>query len=277
MVPRALVPELQKLSPQDPEYVERIARWTRAERSDVEGLYASPINPAAAAYIVAVVTDLSRRYDVDGVHLDYVRYPRDDFDYSAAALREFRTSLAGDLASEEQQRLDARAPGDPLIYADTFPARWAAFRRSRLTALVMRIRTAVKAERPNALVSAAVPPEATEATTARLQDWSLWAQNGLLDAVCPMAYTPDAAIFERQIADALQTAAPASVWAGIGAYKLAPGDVLSQIQASRVAGSAGFILFSYDSMIDPTQSVPNYLEQIGRARLQPAGTAGSTR
>jgi uncharacterized lipoprotein YddW (UPF0748 family) len=224
-----------------------------------------------------VVTDLVRRYAVDGVHLDYVRYPRDDFDYGPAALREFRASLDEDLPPAEARRLAERARTDPLVHADTFPVRWASFRRSRLTALVMRIRTAVKAERPEALVSAAVVPDVVEAAGVRLQDWGLWAQNGLLDAVCPMAYTPDLSHFARQVSEAVRASAPGALWAGIGAYKLDPAQVLAQIQEARRAGSAGYLLFSYDSMTDPAQPAADYLERVGRAALDESAPHGRTR
>jgi uncharacterized lipoprotein YddW (UPF0748 family) len=225
---------------------------------------------------VSVIDDLVRRYPVDGVHLDYVRYPREDFDYGAASLSEFRESLVAELAPADRERLDARVAREPTVYPDTFPARWAAFRRSRLTSLVMRIGTAARAVRPGLVLSAAVAPDAAEASVARLQDWSLWAQNGLVDAVCPMAYTADTAQFARQVADATRAAGPGAVWAGIGAFKLAPAQALAQIQTSRDLGAAGYVLFSYDSMTEPGQAAPDYLERVGRAALEsspPAATA----
>ena len=57
---------------------------------EVEGLFTSPGLPEAAAHIVAVIDDLVARYPVDGVHLDYLRYPGPEFDYSLGVLREFR-------------------------------------------------------------------------------------------------------------------------------------------------------------------------------------------
>ena len=40
----------------------------------IEGVYASPIHPAAVDHLVAVVDDLVSRYALDGIHLDYVRF-----------------------------------------------------------------------------------------------------------------------------------------------------------------------------------------------------------
>jgi uncharacterized lipoprotein YddW (UPF0748 family) len=277
MVPRALAQELATSEPASPAYVGKLARWSRAQ-SHVEGLYASPLVPAAADHAVAVVQDLAGRYAIDGLHLDYIRYPGPEFDFSRTALAEFRASILPDLTSEERQRLDARFAIDPFAYTDFYPTRWAAFRRSRLTALLMRARTAVKSVRPDATVSVAVFPDADVASTTKLQDWRLWAESGLVDVICPMAYTQDRAQFAEQIAEATRvTPAGARVWAGIGAYRLSPAETVGNIVAARRAGAAGFVLFSYDSLIDPASAPPDYLGQVGRAAFNDRATAGEMR
>jgi uncharacterized lipoprotein YddW (UPF0748 family) len=264
MVPRALAQELAGAAPHSPGYVGRIARWTRTHSSDLEGLYTSPVHPAAAAHTVSVVADLVRRYAVDGVHLDYVRYPGADFDYSRAALEEFRHSVLPDLSRQGAAALDVKRRDDALAYADMFPQRWVAFRRSRLTALVMRIRDAVRRHRPNASLSAAVVPDAGEAVTVKLQEWTRWLDTGLLDAACPMAYTPDPVQFDAQIRGAVSAAGTGEIWAGIGAYRLTPDQTIDRIASARRLGASGVVLFSYDSLVEPAQPL-TYLADVGRA------------
>lgn len=273
MVPRPLAQELVNVDPHSPGYVGRLARWTRARSSDAEGLYTSPIHPAASAHTVAVVADLARRYAVDGVHLDYVRYPTADFDYSRTALEEFRTSVLPDLSRAEAAALDASRREDALAYVDMFPQRWAAFRRSRLTALVMRLRDAVRQARPAATLSAAVVPDAGEAVASRLQDWPRWLETALIDAACPMAYTTDGALFQSLIERAVTAAGTGEIWAGIGAYRLTADQTIERIAAARRLGAAGVLLFSYDSLVAPAQPV-SYLSEVGRAAF-PAGGAGA--
>ena len=43
MVPRELAPELAAIDPRNPEYLGRLARWTRANAPRIEGLYLSPL------------------------------------------------------------------------------------------------------------------------------------------------------------------------------------------------------------------------------------------
>jgi uncharacterized lipoprotein YddW (UPF0748 family) len=271
MVPRELAPALVRLSPSDPRYLSRLAAWTAARLARHEGLFASPITPEAARYLEGIAADLTTRYPVDGVHLDYVRYPSTSFDYSAAALAAFRASLLPALAPADRARLDARLARDPLVYADTFPQRWITFRQLRVTDLVARIRGAVQRARPGVTLSAAVFPDPDDAAANKLQDWRNWAERGLVDAFCPMAYTTSLPHFSRQIGVASRAVAPQALWAGIGAYRLTPAQTVTHIAAARQQGARGVVLFSYDSLVEaPGRS---RLFDIGRSAFVPARAA----
>ncbi len=245
MVPRALAEELSTVDPHSPGYVGRLARYARSQASEVEGLYLSPIAAESAVYTTAVVRDIAQRYDVDGVHFDYIRYPTSDFDYSRDALAAFRASVVPDLAVAEVRGYDAEGvAGGPIVYTKAFPERWRRFRAARLTALLTSLRGAVKAVKPAAVISVAVVPDPREAATHRLQDWRAWVDTGLVDVICPMAYTTDPVAFATQIAAAKQIAGAHPLWAGIGAYRLSSGQIVENVQAARRLGVEGIILFS---------------------------------
>ncbi len=284
MVPRDLVQELSRVPEESPAYVGKLARWTRAQTSgpaaaaSLEGLYTSPIVPAAADHVNNVVRDLVTRYAVDGVHLDYARYPTERFDYSRGAIRAFREAVRPQLVGAVRREVDGQEAEDPLAYPDTFPNEWKAFRISRLTTLMGRLRTTVKTARPSAFVSVATAPDIQEARDHRLQDWAAWLQAGIVDAVCPMAYTPEAAKFAEQIAAARDVKGGRAVWAGIGAYRLPPAQTIENIETARRLGTAGVVLFSYDSLIDPRQSSPDYIAVVGRSVFaKPAAASTGTR
>lgn len=264
MVPRDIAAEMHELDPRSPEYLGRLARWTRAHSSEVEGLYASPIHPWAAAHVAAVVKELVTAYDVDGVHLDYIRYPGDDFDFSRPALQQFKVAIRPELPDEERRAADAREAVDPLAYANIYRDRYAAFQRSRLTSLVMRLRTTIKQARPNAVLSAAVVPDAEDAFEHRHQDWRTWLDQDLIDVLCPMAYATDPDVFARQVVAAKTFAGPHPVWVGVGAYRLPSPGTLAHIESARRLGAAGIVLFSYDALIAPPNSAATLLE-LGRA------------
>jgi uncharacterized lipoprotein YddW (UPF0748 family) len=268
MVPRALAFELARVDPRSPEYVGRLARWTRSVPAEVEGLYSSPVHPGAVDRLVAVVEELVTNYTLDGLHLDYARYPSGSFDYSRGALAAFRADIDGELSSDERLRYGTRDIGELVGVTDLKADRWAEFRRSRLNSLVMRVRTVMKRRRPDLVLSAAVYPDSAEAASARLQDWRGWIEHGLIDVVCPMAYTPDTTIFAAQIASVRQLAGIQPVWAGIGAYRLSSAQTLENIQTARRLGAQGVVLFSYDSLVRAPHGA-DYLPAIGRAAFRP--------
>jgi uncharacterized lipoprotein YddW (UPF0748 family) len=270
MVPRDIAQEVAKLPADSPAYVGKIARWTRGQPGELEGLYASPIIPAAAAYLELVVRGIASRYPLDGIHFDYARYPNARFDYSRLAIAEFRTAIRPRLDEGLRRQVDAREKVDLFAYPDARPDDWRAFRVARMTALMRRLRAAVKAERPEALVSVATKPDLREAYDDRLQDWGAWLHDGIVDVVCPMAYTPEAARFADQITAARAAANGRPIWAGIGAYRLTPSQTVDNIQTARRIGAAGVILFSYDSLTDPKLNAPGYLEKVAKAAFQPA-------
>jgi uncharacterized lipoprotein YddW (UPF0748 family) len=273
MVPRQIAQEIARLDPGNPAYVGKIARWTRGESETVEGLYTTPLQREAVAHTERVVAELARRYDLDGVHLDYARYPNQQFDYSRFSIAEFRADLRPRLSVEARRAVDLEETTDLFAYPDRFPAEWKAFRRTRMTSLVARLRTAVHSSRPGALFTAAVVPDHQDAFDERMQDWRGWLGTRLVDAVAPMAYTQESARFAEQIAAARDIAGGRVIWAGIGSYRLTPAQTIENIQASRKLGTAGFVLFSYDSMTGPKPPASDYLATVSRGAF---GTVRST-
>jgi uncharacterized lipoprotein YddW (UPF0748 family) len=277
MVPRDIGQQLAAIEPESPAYVGTLARWTRTQSAEIEGLYLSPIVAESAEYTDAIVREIVHRYPVDGVHFDYARYPSDRFDYSRSAIREFRLSVRNSLSDSVRRSLDAEEQNDRFAYPDSLPDQWREFRRSRLTALMNRLHATVKRERASAMVSIAVVPDVREAERHRLQDWGAWAQTGLVDAICPMAYATEASRFAEQISSARAAAGSRPLWAGIGSYRLSPKETIDNIVTARRLGADGIVLFSYDSLINPRQSPADYLSVVGRAAFAPpaAAPAGS--
>lgn len=57
--------------------------------------FISPANPEVNPYLLSVMKDLLA-YDIDGIHLDYIRYPGGAFDYSDAARKLFKAEKGFD-------------------------------------------------------------------------------------------------------------------------------------------------------------------------------------
>ena len=277
MTPRAIAGELRTIGPQSPAYLGTLSRWVRANIESTEGLYLSPIHPAAQDYSVSVIRELLDRYAVDGLHLDYIRYPNADFDFSVAAIAQFRAARLPTVAPAERERLDRAAASDATAWARAYPDAYESFRVERLTALVARVNAEARAVKPALTISAAVVPDAAEALHGRLQNWGAWAAQGYLDVVCPMIYTIDPAEFSALAAKARRSLGATPMWAGIGAYRLPVTRTAAHVQLARKAGAAGVLLFSYDSLIGATAPSPNYLPALRSTLIDAAAGDGSRR
>ncbi len=268
-VPKPVAAELYDMSPRDPAFRQKIVEWSKANRGELEGVYTGPANPKVRDHIYNIWMDVLKRYAVDGLHFDYVRFASPDFDYSRTSLEKFRKWLEPQLSAEERAQLKSSLKTNPLAAPEMFATKFADFQRLQVTTLVERIYKAVKKRRPEAVVSAAVFANDENAYTRRFQDWRHWLQMGILDVACPMAYSTDTAVFQKQIEVAATTAhnAKRSVWAGIGAYRIPSDSTVEKINVARSLNAEGFILFSYDFTSRPSELNPDgaYLERIRRA------------
>jgi uncharacterized lipoprotein YddW (UPF0748 family) len=266
-VHRSIAAQLYNTDPTDPQYRQRLVDAAKRDMMELEGLYLSPAHPAVKEHIYSVFMEVTERYEVDGVHFDYVRLPNPAFDYSRAALDAFRTEMEKRLTDRERQLLARVAATDPLVYVNTYPDEWQQFLRDQVTEIVERIYHGVKARKPQVQVSAAVFADDQQAFARRFQEWKRWLRMGLLDIVCPMAYSPDTETFRQQIAVAKANATGRQVWAGIGAYRIPVESTVEKIQVAREIGVEGFVLFSYDSAVRASDTNPagDYLRRVKQA------------
>ena len=141
-----------------------------------------PAHPAVFRYLLDVILEPAKNYDLDGLHLDYIRYNEDGIHgYNPTALERFR-------------RLYGRT-GVP----DALDPDFSQFRRDQVTALVRQVYLRAYAIRPSIKISAAVitwgnGPRSDEeflssdAYSRVFQDWRGWLEEGILDIAIPMNY-----------------------------------------------------------------------------------------
>lgn len=210
-------------------------------------VYLDPCIPGVQDQFVSVVADIAEHYDVDGIHLEGVRYIR-------------REAMYNKIALELYQKQSGRS--DVPKYDD---ADWCKWRREQVTALVRKVREKLAVVKPKAVLTAAVmTPTPAMASEYCFQDWDGWMREGLLDAVVPMLYTNSAGIVPA-VADLLSVRNGRHMYIALGTYQIT-GDVASrQIEETRAAGADGVVLFSY-----------HYLAlESGGARAQMADMASS--
>jgi uncharacterized lipoprotein YddW (UPF0748 family) len=126
------------------------------------------------AHVLAVVAEIVGSYDIDGIHLDYVRYPDGAAKYG----------YSGD---SESLRQFSSAEGNPLKLG------WDAWQREQVNLLVAEVYNRVTGIKPWVKVSAAVIGHVSGAPWngfhAVYQDAQRWLALGTVDMIFPMTYT----------------------------------------------------------------------------------------
>ncbi len=206
--------------------------------------YLNPENPETANYLAQCCHEIVKNYDVDGIHLDYIRYP------------------------ETWPKADRR--GRNSRNAST-PSQ----RRACITSIVRAIGKAVKSEKPWVMLSCSPIGKHDDlsryrsggwnARSAVSQDAQAWLRLGLMDALFPMMYFRDNQFFPFAI-DWQEQAAGRFVVPGLGIYFLDPKegrwtlDIISrQMNVVRQLGM-GHCFFRYKFLNDNKKGIYDFTQ-----------------
>lgn len=213
-----------------------------------------PSVPKVQQFVASLAREVVRRYDVDGVHLDYIRYASRNFGYHAIAREAFRARCGVDPLELATDR-DRLAERYGAHQVRQWEQAWDDLRREQVTATVRHIHAAVKEQKPWVRLSAAVFSNARTAREWVLQDWPAWLSEGIVDAVAPMAYYEDPDQLAEDVRQALESArrspppgGPRQVWAGVGAYKVYydRARTMELVRRAQETGADGVLLFSFN-------------------------------
>ncbi|HEU0184326.1 MAG TPA: family 10 glycosylhydrolase [Blastocatellia bacterium] len=155
-------------------------------------------HPDAAAYTAEVLQHLVINYDIDGLHLDRIRYPEISISGQTPSTG---TNIGYNETSVARfQRRHGIPPGSPP--PEQKDPLWNQWRRDQVSNLVRRVYLNAIAVKPDLKVSAALivfgggPTtesgwNSAEAYWRVYQDWRAWTQEGILDIAMPMNYKSD--------------------------------------------------------------------------------------
>ncbi|MEG4034966.1 family 10 glycosylhydrolase [Microcoleus sp. S36b_A4] len=212
--------------------------------------YLDPGHPDAVDYTVSVYLDLLKRYDVDGVQLDYVRYGGPTWGYNPAAIARF---------NQQTGRSGKPAPTDPA---------WMQWRRDQVTNLVRKLYVESLAIKPRVKITAATiawgdgpKNEAgwyqTQPYKEVLQDWRAWLEEGIVDMAMPMTYQREykrsqKLAYDNWIEYAKDHQYNRQIAIGPGNYLNYIEDTLAQVRRAEQPSAkgnniAGTVLYSYAS------------------------------
>jgi uncharacterized lipoprotein YddW (UPF0748 family) len=186
----------------------------------------------ARSHLVNVMLDIVANYPaLDGIHLDYIRYPAIQFGHSSESLNRYRTTIQ-----------------------DTAMT-WNDWRILQVTDLIREFRGKALQLNPRLLITAAVFADTYEAKVHLAQDWIQWLQDGIIDRAYPMAYSKRNNNFQRVVENIAESTDKSKVVIGLRAwqeyyprvdYKVE--QVIDKARLCREMGFAGLALFSYDGI-----------------------------
>ena len=226
-----------------------------------EGLYLSPNHPKVNPYLISVFKELIENYELDGLHLDYIRYHDSEYGQNPGAIAQYRKENGLKVL-----QLSTSAP-DPMTAAKA--GQWSDSRRKAVTELVRDTKSLIDVIRPNLILSAAVKPNLYQARDRYYQEWDVWLAAGYLDKAVVMNYTKILKDFAANIDimyDNLPTKYRKKIVMGIATYNQSARQVVDKVKYTRVTRFKGISFFSYNVMVQN----PRYFKSIKKV-LYPRG------
>ncbi|MDP3114864.1 MAG: family 10 glycosylhydrolase [Candidatus Cloacimonadaceae bacterium] len=207
------------------------------------GNFIDPGIPEVHDYLLNVFSDLILGYpDLDGLHLDYIRYPNNDLGFHPISENRYK----------EYNKTN-------------IPITWNQWRIRQVSEFVEKTYIRAKELNPDLIVSAAVFANYSDAVNLYAQEWKDWLDRGIVDQIYPMAYHLDIRQFESQLKLMESMGYKDRIVVGVRAWDTNGGsllpkegdpagsysifDVANRIAIIRRMRFSGIALFSYDGLV----------------------------
>ncbi|MDO9578326.1 MAG: family 10 glycosylhydrolase [Candidatus Cloacimonadales bacterium] len=193
------------------------------------GAFLDPGIPEVQDYTLNVILDVVANYAIDGIHLDYIRYPGTYFGFNELAKKTFKA---------EVKYQDANS--------------WQQWKLDQVTRFVAKVSQSAKEISPEIRVSAAVFSDADEAHEKYSQDWMFWLDKGYIDEAYTMSYTTSTKRLEQDLTFLKNYKLNDKIVIGLRAWEngnsYPAGKIKEKIKVIGKLDYAGFALFSYSGI-----------------------------
>ena len=252
---------LRSRSPEPQNPLLRPLWYLKQEVAGANQGWLNPFHPEVQQFLVDLIADVVARYPVDGIQLDDHFGLPVEFGYDPYTQDLYRQEHGG-----------AAPPSNPNN------PEWVRWRAEKITQLMGRIATAVKAANPEAIVSLSPnPPDF--AYQQYLQDWRRWVASGFLDEAIVQVYREDLAALEAELYHGGFQALARQIPIAIGLYtgparRAKSADRIAQEAAAvRAAGYGGISFFSWETTLWALKHSPSDRVRDLFVEIFPAGNA----
>ena len=206
--------------------------------------FLSPANNEYRKYYMDYIKFILNKYDIDGLQLDYIRYPQFynniDCGYDEATIKLFeeKTGNGANVVKEIGQKLTGHSKWST----------WWNFKTELVNSWVSEIYGIVKDHDPSIYVSAAVA--ASNSVNGYNQDPAAWVKGGYIDGIYVMSYTEEINEATTSPHINVQTDKTYLVM-GCGAYlSISNQSLIQQTDNSNVYGADGTAYFEWSAVVD---------------------------
>lgn len=230
-------------------------------RQGHEGFFLDPKVAAVQDDLLNILREISEYYDLDGIHLDYYRYPSLAYSFTPASRTMYMMEDIYDpwIIYQSAQTYTEQRGYEVFLYADR------EYRKSltgTLSNYLEVISKTIKNIQPDLELSVAVKPDPVIAKHRYFQDWLSWLRNDICDFVVIMNYRTDWQEFNSVLKQLNDRNLKEKIIVGISTYNQDVGAVLKRLKATKDGGFTGFSLFSYNYLHENKEYLMNLQRQI---------------
>jgi len=199
-----------------------------------EVMWLNPFHPEVQQFITDLVLEIVTQYSADGIQFDDHTSLPNEFGYDDYTIALYKKETKKD---------------PPANSADPDWVRW---RADKITAFMVKLNQAVKAQRPSTIFSVS-PNYYDFAYRLHLQDWLAWVRQNIVDELVIQVYRPNLQSFLEQIALPEVQEAQKKIPTGIGiltGLRNSPvpmQQIQSQVRAAQ-RQNLGVSFFYYESL-----------------------------
>lgn len=224
--------------------------------------YIDPGHPGVVDHNIAVILDCLENYDIDGINMDYIRYPdaTGSWGYNPVSVQRFNAFY---------DKTGQPSPSDPD---------WADWRRECGTNEVKKIYVKSLMKNPNIVLTADTVNwgynydnfEASSAYAQVFQDWVGWLEQGIMDYNALMSYTTNTSRYQGWSNLSLAHDDKRGSIIGIGAYmQTSVQNSMNQLAWARARGAAGLNIYDWYSEVNAAGATRTQFYNELKSQLYP--------
>lgn len=232
-----MAPANSELARQHPDWLTARQDGTQIwMQGNLPRVWLNPAHPDVQQFMVDLITEAVRKYDIDGIQLDDHFGMSVDFGYDPYTVQRYK---------------ETHNSSEPP--ANSEDPEWVRWRADNLSRLMKKLVDRIKAIKPNCVISLSPNPR-DFAYQRYLQDWGAWERRGLVEELIVQVYRDDFSRFLWEIGQPVVQTAKDYLPVGIGLLSGLKNRITDmeklqqQVTAVREKGYAGVSFFFYETI-----------------------------